>query len=273
LRPQHGISLQGTYTWSRNLGDLASGYTDPRDIKADYGLLTTNHSHTFTTYGTWDLPFGPGRPLLHDSSGAVGRIAGGWQVSWIGNVSTGSPMTISTTSPSLYANGVPDRVGPFDTKSGKVTWHNGATFGNYFNDGYTQVADPQCSSVASSIRSLCTLQAINNIQSGQIIFQNALPGTRGNFGMNNLTGPGAWNVDMALSKSVKITESKTFQFRVDVVNVFNHPQPGGTATASGTQIVYATNPLVNIDDTANTFGKFGSKAGRRTWQAKLRFDF
>jgi hypothetical protein len=174
---------------------------------------------------------------------------------------------------SLYGNGVPDKVGPFDPKSAQVTWHNGAQFGNYFNDAYEQVADPQCSSVASSIRPLCTLQAIRRKDSGQIIFQNSLPGVRGNFGRNNLTGPGSWNVDMALSKSIKITESKSFQVRVDAVNIFNHPQPGGTATASGSQIVYATNPLTDINDTANSFGKFGSKAGRRTWQAKLRFDF
>jgi hypothetical protein len=40
VRPVHGFSFSGTYTWARNLGSL--GYTDPRNRALDYGLTARN---------------------------------------------------------------------------------------------------------------------------------------------------------------------------------------------------------------------------------------
>jgi hypothetical protein len=122
------------------------------------------------------------------------------------------------------------------------------------------------------LQSFCTLQAIAETGNARVILQNPQPGTRGNFGQNRFYAPGRWNLDMALSKSVRVTETKRFQLRVDATNVFNHPTPSGTAGGTGTRIVFPTAPDVNINGT-NPFGFFGTKVGTRTLQATLRFDF
>lgn len=54
---------------------------------------------------------------------------------------------------------------------------------------------------------------------------NCLPGTQhfGNVGRNAFLGPGYVNFDFGLAKENKITERVNMQFRVNVYNLFNHP--------------------------------------------------
>ncbi len=59
---------------------------------------------------------------------------------------------------------------------GKVQWNGVA--GNYFGTEFGQVKDPQGGAVAVDLRSLCTLQAVTDAKSGQIVLQNPQPGTR-----------------------------------------------------------------------------------------------
>src|SRR2546421_2263839 len=148
LRPTQGISLQGTYVWSRSLetpltgSNIANGlltapvFTNPTDRNKDYGLSPNHVTHDFRSYGTIELPFGPGKLFLRNSSGWLARLAEGWQTSFIVNLSTGQPVSIAstyqnptntTTTPNptgLYGGSVPDVVGPFSSKGfGKVVWN------------------------------------------------------------------------------------------------------------------------------------------------------
>src|SRR5262249_46847015 len=77
VRPTHGIGYRATYTWSRslavsggvNLGGTFNGtYRDPLNRNADYTLQPTHRAHDFRSYGTFQLPFGPGRWLGGNSS-------------------------------------------------------------------------------------------------------------------------------------------------------------------------------------------------------------
>jgi len=54
-------------------------------------------------------------------------------------------------------------------------------------------------------------------------FQIPAAGTFGNSGRNVITGPGIRNVDMALSRTMRLSDSTRAQFRTDFYNVFNHP--------------------------------------------------
>ena len=98
-----------------------------------------------------------------------------------------------------------------------------------------------------------------------------MPGHQGNFGLNRLTGITRWTLDMALSKSVQITEGKSFRIRMDASNILNHPFPSGALGATGTRIVFPTNPSTTL--TGGTFGAFEYKVGGRTFQFMARFDF
>jgi len=257
--------MQNTYTWSKNLGiqyAVGSTYTNAVDRHADYALLPDTRVHDFRTNGTFTLPLGPSRLLFKNSSGTVARILENWQLGWIFNVNSGAPLNISAQN-MLYANGTPDIVGPFDL-NGKVQWADGATSGTYFmGGGVKQARDPQCSNaglVVPSLQSLCTLNAVAD-SSGRILLQNPLPGSRGTLGMRRIEGPGVWRFDANLSKSVKLTETKSLQFRLDALNALNHPEPA--------------TPIVDIN--AANFGLItGTNAKstlHRQFQAQLRFMF
>jgi hypothetical protein len=51
-------------------------------------------------------------------------------------------------------------------------------------------------------------------------------GFSGNLGRNTLTGPRFVDVDVALAKYVRVSESMGFELRVEAFNIFNHPNFG-----------------------------------------------
>ena len=281
MRPTRGITWQSTYTWSKNLGInaiiglLGASFTNPVDRRPDYTLMPDSRTHDFRTNGTFALPFGPGQKLLGNSSGTLARIVEGWHTSWIVNLNTGQPLSISTfVTPvgvnQLYNNGTPDIVGPFDTRSGKTEFPGGPN-GSYFSrDAIKQVTDPQCASVttAQSLRSACTLSAIADAKTGQVLLQNPLPGTRGTLGQRAVIGPGRWRFDASLAKSIKISESKSVQVRMDATNVLNHPEP---------QLMTTGASLLNMNINDTNFGlftgPFAKSNAHREFQAQLRFNF
>jgi hypothetical protein len=283
LRPSAGLSLQATYTFSRNLGQAPGGgangtgslFTDPADRMADYALMNNHRKQTLVTYGTFELPVGPNKAFFSNASGIWARLAENWQASWIANLSSGAPGNVTAQS-MLYALGVPDIVGPFDRKGQNFVWQEGAAAGNLFaaEDGtplYSKVKDPQClntSLVVAHLASLCTLNALQNA-SGQVVLQTPLPGKRGTLGINTFESLGTWTADMAVQKRVRISESKAMTIRVDATNVFNHPTPG-----LGGGFFAAVNGVPDLGlQSANPFATLNTKNGQRRFQLKARLDF
>jgi hypothetical protein len=282
LRPTLGMSMQGTYTWSKNMA-LDGGSTNPLNRNADYTLSGNDRRHDFRMNGTFELPIGPNKLLMGNSSGILARMVERWQTSLILNWTSGAPNDI-TGATTLYANGVPDIVGPFPFKDGTVRWnadnndqgtfHGGTYFGRGpagFESPFVTVDDPQCTTVANITDSQgynpylggdCTINAlaVRNPDGtpGQIIFQAAQPGRAGTLGQNTIFGRGTWSFDANMSKTFRITESKQLQLRIDTTNVLNHPQPG--------------NP--NFSSQSSDFGIItGDKTGSRSFQGTLRLTF
>jgi hypothetical protein len=279
LRPVHGVSLQATYTWAKNLGLIGSP-TDPRNRNADYTRLSSDRHHVFSTYGTFDLPFGPKQMLFSNSHGVLARILENWQGSWIFNASSGLPLEIVTSgffqngNDMLYGNGVPDLVGPFNFDKVGVSWKKGAASGNYYGDLYTQVPDPQCSAIDSSLQSSCTLKAIAlKSDPTVIVLQNPQPGHQGTFGRNRLTGPGTYSLDMALAKAIRIKENVNFQLRIDATNVLNHPMASWSEYPSGVRVIDPMPPSRNMNATDQVLGLLNDKVGTRTFQLTGRINF
>jgi hypothetical protein len=77
---------------------------------------------------------------------------------------------------------------------------------------------------------------------------------------NTVRGPGYWNVDLGLFRTVRMPGSATLQFRVEVLNVFNHAN--------------LANPGNNISD-ANNFGFITATTGvgERNLRLGLRATF
>jgi hypothetical protein len=272
LRATQGMNFQGTYIWSKTLGVPANNYTNPSEREKDYSLTASHRTHDFRGNGIFDLPIGPNRLLLGTSSGWLAHVVGGWQTGVIVNLSTGAPTNVAasymvgttTYHTGLYNTAVADVVGPFELRKGDVRWGDeggsGQLVGNYFESGaFVKVADPQCAALAADLRPYCTLQAVADAKTGQILLQNPKPGTRGSIGRQRFENPGSWDFDANIGKTFRISETKSVQVRLDATNILNHPNPA--------------TPNMNLNS-ANPFGFIEDKMdSRRQFQGMLRLSF
>jgi hypothetical protein len=96
---------------------------------------------------------------------------------------------------------------------------------------------------------------------------------QGDFRPMQITGPGIFSLDTAISKSVEFMEGKRIEIRVDAQNILNHPMPSSSFTqySSNTRNMVPTNPSMGLS--AANFGYLSTKLGRRTFQGKLRISF
>jgi hypothetical protein len=267
-RLSNGLTYQATWTWSRSTGAGTAAstgggptatYRDFLNRRADYSVHTFHRVHDFRGYGTFELPFGPGRWLGGNASPIVARLIEGWQVGTIFNFTTGSPLNVAARN-TINTTGTPDIVGDFP-RTGKVTWE-GTQFGNYFSQPFYRVTDPSCLGVPAggpaNLRNFCTNSAIATDAAGtNLILRNAAPGQPGSLGLRPIYGPGNWDFDANLQKKIRIDESRSLTVRINASNVLNHPTPG--------------NP--NLDINSGTFGEITTKTGSRTLSGQLRLDF
>ncbi len=260
-RLSSGFTNQTTYTWSKTIGendgDGTTAYLNPRNQSLNKTLLSFHHTHDIRSNGSYTLPFGKGKPFLANSPKWVTGIVGNWTLAGIFSFATGQPLTITASSSSFSENTsmTPNIVGAFPKTVGKVT--KLATGVTYFGD-FKQVTDPGGSVVT-------TLQSTNTSFSnkaladaaGNLLLVNPDPGTIGNLGLQWIKGPSSLGLDMDLIKQVQISESKNLEFRLDAINILNHPIFGS--------------PTLDINSTS--FGRITSASGARSFTLNTRFNF
>jgi len=265
-----GFMATTAWTWSKALGDAdtdaGSTYRDPTRRSLEKTLLGFDRAHQLISNGTYELPFGLGHRLLGNAPGWVQQAVNKWQLGGIMNFNTGSPLSITTgTTAASTTSGIqtisnvaaqPNLVGSLPKDMGKVTKvSNGVV---YF-DGFTQITDPAISSV-TTLNGLSTAYSNKAIVApdGQVVLVNPRPGEVGTLGLSTVKGPRSLNFDMNLIKRFKLDENKEFEFRIDAVNVLNHPNFG--------------NPNVNING-VNTFGLITTATGSRRFVINTRLNF
>src|SRR5262249_18760464 len=149
----------------------------------------------------------------------------------------------------------PNIVGSFPKNAGTVTrLANGVTY----LPGIQQIADPARNDVTTSngLQGTFSNKAITDAQ-GRILLTNPAPGQIGNMGLRWLEGPGQVRFDVDLIKRVKIKETKEFEFRMDAINVLNHPIFGI--------------PVADIN--ALNFGRITTASGERSFVINARLNF
>jgi hypothetical protein len=96
--------------------------------------------------------------------------------------------------------------------------------------------------------------------SGKLVLVNPQPGEIGTLGLATLKGPKSLSFDMNLIKRFKLHgETTNFEFRLDAINVLNHPNFG--------------TPVVNINAANNTFGRITTATGSRRFVVNTRINF
>ena len=99
-----GFSGRAVYTYSKALDDgsawntSVSGNTPafvsfPQNPGLDWGPAATDVRHVAAINGSYQLPFGQGRPLLSHTGSLAGALASGWTLSAIANLETGFPFS------------------------------------------------------------------------------------------------------------------------------------------------------------------------------------
>jgi hypothetical protein len=125
----------------------------------------------------------------------------------------------------------------------------------YFK-GYTTVPDPVVQTYASDFRSRSTLRAVVDAK-GNVIIVNPATGTLGTLSPRPLVGPGFYNLDLNIVRTLVLREGWKLQIRADANSVTNTPQWG--------------DPNLNINSL--NFGNITTAGGNRivTLQARISF--
>jgi hypothetical protein len=124
--------------------------------------------------------------------------------------------------------------------------------------GIRQIPDPSVASVTSlnGLSGAFSDKAITD-SDGRLLLVKPAPGQIGNVGLRWIQGPPLLGFDANLIKRLRIAETKEFEFRVDAINVLNHPNFG--------------NPVVNIN--SNSFGRITTAGGSRRFVINARVNF
>ena len=97
-----GMQFLSSYTWSKSLdygGSAASGGGQTggpqtvTNLDAGHGPSGFDVRHRLVFSGVYELPFGPGKPMLDE--GVMGMIVGGWQLSSIATFQGGRPFNVN----------------------------------------------------------------------------------------------------------------------------------------------------------------------------------
>jgi hypothetical protein len=198
-----GIGFSGSYVFSKSIDDASSVglgavvvAQDPFDIGADRSLSSFDQKHKFTGSWMYDLPFGENHRFA--SKGVLSRILDGWQ--WSGSATIGSGFYFTPNvlggavdigrgvSGSQRANGVPGQAIALSNPT-SLEWFNTAAF---------------C---------YATTSASCSNPNGSVF---------GDAGRNIIEGPGQFSLNMALSKTIQIKDTRALELRLQATNVFNN---------------------------------------------------
>jgi hypothetical protein len=206
-RFSHNFTAKGFYTFGKSLDFIdsqrstAQTATDWNNIGLDRGRTVNDHRHNVVISGIWQLDYFRSSPVV------VRTVAGGWTLTAITTLRSGTPLTITAGSDRNFNGTNNDRAD---------------LIGNPFldpNRPRSQVIDQWFNTAAFSN----VTQAAN--------------GYDGTAGRGIVDGPGLKNVDLGIYRDFRVAEAKTLTFRAEMSNAFNLvnlSNPGTNAGSSST---------------------------------------
>jgi len=257
-RLTHGLSAQGSYTFSKTLGD--NNIRDQNNLRLSKGLLSIDRTHVIQEAVSYLVPFGKGGSYLTNVPKWADEAIGGWQISSGATWSSGIPLSFTGFNTlNQFGSATADLAG--NLPSGYQQVFKGANLVNYFPTLTTKAAPVPnfgTGADATTLTGRYTGQVVVD-QSGNIVLANSQPGTTGNLAVNTplLRGPGQLSFNGAAGKTFTITERTKMTVRADIINLLNKPQWG--------------NPTTDINSAS--FGRINSATGNRTVTFNARIDF
>ncbi len=195
----HGLTLQSSFTYARNLVSSYLGSSDQGNVDGDYPYICQGDARLtprfrFVSGFSYQTPFGKGRKYLNQGVGRV--VLGDWIVSGSTDFTSGAPNWVTTVDTSQTNYGaMPNRICDARNVPG------GRNRNEWFN--------PNC-------------------------FTQPAFGTFGNSNLGVYADPGINNWNLAFARTFpfqKPFERGQLRARVELFNAFNHTQ-WGPATAT-----------------------------------------
>ena len=257
-RFSNGLYFQANYTFSKNLTDavgtsqqLFEPYLDINNKELDRQRADFDTTHAFNFNGIYQLPFGKGKMFLN-KGGLIDKIFGGFEISGLMQWTSGAPITFTDTRGTLNRNARSTRQTPSSTLTNAEIRALAGVF--RAPNGNIYFINPAILNSAG--------QASGGYGStpfpGQVFF-NVEAGQTGNVGRALIDGPSYMNVNMALLKSIRFTETMRIQLRMEAFNVFN-------------SVNFVQNTQFAGINSA-TFGQISSTFDPRQVQFAARFEF
>jgi hypothetical protein len=192
------LILSANYTYSHSIDDASdrfdNSFVNSYNVQSLRANSLTDQRHVFNLSYVYDFP------VFNHSEGLSRTLLGGWEISGIATIQTGTPYSIFNgvfSDSAGVGNGL--GVGSFPTVVGSV---NGTPPPIPANSG----------------------NAIGPLFANPSAFAAPQGLTFGNAGRDIAFNPRRTNFDMGLFKHFPIREQMAFEFRAEAFNVFNHPQ-------------------------------------------------
>ena len=221
-RYSYGVVLNATYQFIKVteeaslLNNQDFNFANPGSSKLEKRSAgQIDIPHKFAIAGSWDLPFGKGKPWGPNISKGMNYLVGGWQ------------MNFDITYQSGWVADYPNAKA---AKAGSANLGSGATFGQYFNTSLWDDANGR------------------RVAAQEPFTLRDFP-TR----FTDVRVPGYRNWDASLAKFFPITERARLQFRLEMINAFNHPWYVNLASGA-TDVTRAT--FGQLDPTQRNLPRF-----------------
>jgi len=221
-RTSHGLSLLGTYTFSKfltnsdaggnawigNLGFIGAPQ-DLTNLRAEKSVSGNDTPQRLVFAVLYELPLGRGRALGRDMNRFLDAVVGGWRINSLTTFQSGQPITIYESNNLLTDGHQRPNVAGNPCSGTDIHDVVSASLGsgpnlnaNYFNSSVLSDPAPEYPGSAPRYFSNCRVQGINN-------------------------------TDLGISKRFTIKENMYIEARADAFNAFNRPRFGKPNEAFG----------------------------------------
>ncbi len=219
-RTRSGIQFQGSYNFSKVLGDSTGdvqtrfdAFLDYENPKLERARAAFDITHAFKGNAVYELPLGRGRRLSYQP---LAKLLSGWKVGTNLTLQSGTPFSILSNRGTLNRAA---RSAGTNTASTSFTKAELDRVVGFFMTGDGPVFIDR-SAVGADGRGV----AADGAQpfQGQVFF-NPAAGTLGALQRRMFSGPWVFNLDFALQKLTHLTEQHTLELRMESFNVTNTP--------------------------------------------------
>ncbi len=270
-----GLQFQANYTFQKILTDIqGDGQTrfdpllDLAQPELEYARADYDRTHTININANYELPFGRGKRFFN-GGGFSDKLFGGFQLTSIINISSGTPISILDTNGTLNRGGrsgrqtafsnlttqqIKDLVGIFEVNGTRYFIDPSVIFNNPSN--------PNSGNNGQATGGSFSADPNNPAFAGQVFFRNQA-GQTGNLPRNFLNGPWYYNWDAGIIKNTRFGENFNVQLRAEAFNVLNNTN----------FFVGQNSGIFNIG--SSTFGQIpdASTYSPRIMQFALRLEF